>query len=172
MSADLSALCERLAIGVDWLEAMAEHGDLAIDDVDRSMATAADLRAAIAAIRNAQAAPDADEVEVVARALLEQDEGPSDFRHEPWDAIPDSDREFWRDLARAALAALAPLRQAERERMRAEAIKEAADIALLAHLLPLDGGSPTEAERLVAKEAARRIRALAPAPAAEGDRSA
>jgi len=41
------------------------------------------------------------------------------------------------------------------------AMERAAEVALNACLVPPDGGSPTEEERLVCEEAARRIRALA-----------
>ena len=42
------------------------------------------------------------------------------------------------------------------------ALREAANIAENACLVPPDGGEPTEAERLMCEDAARRIRALDP----------
>ena len=50
---------------------------------------------------------------------------------------------------------------ADAERRGAEEMRErAAQTARIACLVPPDGGSPTEEERLVCEEAARRIRAL------------
>lgn len=43
---------------------------------------------------------------------------------------------------------------------RDEVLEEAAKVAEQAHMVPPDGGSPTDAEYEVAQEAARRIRAL------------
>jgi hypothetical protein len=45
--------------------------------------------------------------------------------------------------------------------LRAEIIEECAKVAEWAHMVPPDGGSPTEEERAVAEAAARNIRALA-----------
>jgi hypothetical protein len=44
----------------------------------------------------------------------------------------------------------------------AEAIEAAAKVALDGCLVPPDGGSPTEGERLMCEEIARRIRAITP----------
>lgn len=59
--------------------------------------------------------------------------------------------------ARAILEAVAPL-------IRADALREAAKVAGWAHMVPLDGGSPTEDERLVAEAAESHILALIDAP--------
>jgi hypothetical protein len=53
------------------------------------------------------------------------------------------------------LPAIASALEAERR----AALEEAAKVAEWAHMVPPDGGSPTEEEKAVADEAARRIRA-------------
>jgi hypothetical protein len=60
------------------------------------------------------------------------------------------------EAAEARIAALEASGQT-----RAEIIEECAKVAEWSHMVPPDGGSPTEEERAVAEAAARNIRALA-----------
>lgn len=108
MTDDLSALCERLEAhaGEHDNEAAgyrAHQDGMFWPHIHHHEGRAFDLRTAIAAIRTAQAAPDADEVEVVGRGICHF-----------YDNLQGVCNDV--DVARAALVALAPLRQAERER--------------------------------------------------------
>jgi hypothetical protein len=60
-------------------------------------------------------------------------------------------------IAKAAVRAVAPM-------IRADALREAAKVAGWAHMVPPDGGSPTEDECRVAEAAEAHILALIDAP--------
>ena len=62
----------------------------------------------------------------------------------------------------SVLKALPAVEVPDRAQIRADALREAAQVARYSCLVPPDGGSPTEDERRVCEEAERRIIALIP----------
>ena len=70
------------------------------------------------------------------------------YTPEEWDETSPFGQDWLRGQARAALAIAMPA-----------AFEMAAEVASWAHMVPPDGGSPSEAECLVAKNAAAAIRA-------------
>ena len=73
----------------------------------------------------------------------------------------ESPGEYWIDKCGAVIA---PIIQQAMNGARAASIEEAAKVAEWSHMVPPDGGSPSQEEHDVARNAAAAIRALAEQP--------
>jgi hypothetical protein len=99
-------------------------------------------------------------VEAVALAVIDELTDRKGFR-QWWDNVdPQTQRDVGECVARAAIEAL---RVPSEAMIEADVWDEAADMAWLSHLLPPDGGDPTEGERLVAENLSERFRSKAAA---------
>jgi hypothetical protein len=96
-----------------------------------------------------------DRVNAIAEELLQQLDAFQSNQHHSFVTTQQMAREA-ATVIRLLQAALQPSGQT-----RAGIIEECAKVAEWAHMVPPDGGSPTEEERAVAEAAARNIRALA-----------
>ena len=128
--------------------------------------------------------PPAELVEIAARVLAPFMEGGREFDQMPPDRIAlrkwcregmcstnDATQDDALEAATAVLAAVTPQIEARAREEGAKAMQaKAVKVAAWAHMVPPDGGSPSEEECAVARAAADAIAALDPAQIAGGEK--